>query len=135
MNAVGIISVEVGALFLIGRVGSLVAPAKFMAMFRSIVSTNTGLRMLGAHILVLGLAMIAAGYLQDSGLATVLFYLGIVFTGMSTFLLLLFPKAYRDMVDTIIPEDTSGVMLFIRFKSLTGVIIAGLFIYFGVQAL
>ena len=135
MNAVGIISVEVGALFLVSRASSLVAPAKFLAMFRSIVSTNTGLRMVGAYILVLGLVMIAAGYLQDSGLATVLFYIGIAFTGMSTFLMLLFPNAYRSMVDTMIPEDTSGVMLFIRFKSLSGVIIGVLFIYYGVLAL
>ena len=135
MNAVGIVNIVVGALFLVSRVSSLVAPAKMLTWFRNVISTNRGVRTVGAPILVLGLTMIGAGYSQDSGLATVLFYVGIIFVGMSTFLLLLFPGVYRFMVESMMPEDTSGVMNFIRFKGLTGVIVGGLFIYFGVQAL
>lgn len=135
MNPVGIVSIVVGALFLVSRVSSLVAPAKMLTWFRNVISTNRGVRTVGAPILVQGLTMIGVGYPQDSGLATVLFYVGIVFVVMSTFLLLLFPGVYRSMVESMMPEYTEGVMIFIRVKGLTGVIIAGLFIYFGVLAL
>ncbi|MBN4046874.1 hypothetical protein JYT90_00995 [bacterium AH-315-P07] len=135
MNAVGFVSIVVGAIFLVSRVSALVAPGKMLTWFRTIIRTNRGVRTVGAPILVLGLTMIGVGYPQDSGLATVLFYVGIIFVGMSTFLLLLFPGIYRSMVESMMPEDTEGVMIFIRYKGLSGIVIGGLFIYFGALAL
>jgi hypothetical protein len=97
--------------------------------------TNGGLRKLGTFVLLVGLTMIWAGSSEDSGLADVLSFVGFAFVGISTLLLLLFPSAYRVLVDSMIPEDTSGVLTFLRFKSITGIIIGVLFIYFGVCAL
>ena len=79
--------------------------------------------------------MIWAGSSEDSGLADVLSFFGVLFAGMSTLLLLLFPSAYRTLVNSTMPEDTSGVLALLRFKGLTGIIGGVLFIYFGVRAL
>ena len=135
MNTVGIVSIVLGALTLFSRGYSLVAPEKFLAWYRNTVGTNRGLRTLGAPILVLGLTMIWAGSSDDTGLATVLYYFGIMLVAMSTLLLLIFPNAYRAMVESMIPEDTSGVVNFVRFKGLAGVIIGILFIYYGALSL
>ena len=135
MNAVGIVSIAFGVLMVCSRGYEFVAPAPILRWFRTVVSTNRGLRKLGMLVLVIGLTMIWAGSSEDSGLADVLSFVGFAFVGMSTLLLLLFPSAYRVLVDSMIPEDTSGVLTFLRFKSITGIIIGVLFIYFGVCAL
>lgn len=135
MNAVGIVSIVLGVLILFSRGPSLVAPARFLAWFRNLVSTNRGLRRLGAPILVLGLTMIWAGASEESGLANVLVIVGFAFVGTSMVLLLLFPSAYRAMIESLIPEDTSGVLNFIRLKGLVGTIIGVFFVYYGALAL
>jgi uncharacterized protein YjeT (DUF2065 family) len=135
MNAVGIVSIVVGVIFIISRGCTLIAPAQILHWFRNIAATNRSLRILGAPFLILGLMMIWASSSEDTGLATILYYTGILFTGMSTILLLLFPSAYRSMVESLIPEDTTGVINYIRLKSLAGVVIGVLFIYYGALAL
>ncbi len=135
MNAVGIVSIALGVLVVCVRGYSLVAPVPTLRWFRTMAHTNVGLRKLGTFVLLVGLTMIWAGSSEDSGLADVLSFVGFAFVGMSTLLLLLFPNAYRVLVDSMIPEDTSGVLTFLRFKSITGIIIGVLFIYFGVCAL
>ena len=134
MNAVAIVSIALGVLTVCSRGYSLVAPASALRSFRTMVGTNRGLRILGAFLLLIGLTMIWAGFSQDSGLADVLSFLAFAFVGLSI-LLLLFPSAYRNIVDLTMPEDTEGVFIFVRFKSLYGIIIGVLFIYFGVHAL
>ena len=135
MNAVGIVSIALGVLFVCVRGYSLVAPVPTLRWFRTMARTNGGLRKSGTFVLLVGLTMIWAGSSEDSGLASVLSFLGFAFVGMSTLLLLLFPSAFRALVDLMMPEDTSGVLTFLRFKSITGIIIGALFIYFGVHAL
>lgn len=135
MNVVGIVSILLGALIIISRAQTLVAPASALRWFRNLVSTNRGLRMLGTPILLLGLTMIWAGSTQESGLAEILYVVGFMFVGTSSLLLLLFPGAYRSMVESLIPEDTNGVLNFVRFKGLSGIIIGVLFIYYGAHAL
>ena len=135
MNAVGIVSIALGVLVVCVRGYSLVAPVPTLRWFRTMSRTNGGLRKLGTFVLLVGLTMIWAGSSEDNGLADVLSFVGFAFVGMSTLLLLLFPSAYRVLVDSMIPEDTSGVLTFLRFKSITGIIIGVLFIYFGVCAL
>ena len=134
MNAVGIVSIALGVLTVCSRGYSLVAPASALRSFRTMVRTNRGLRILGAFILLIALTMLWAGSSQASGLADVLSFLAFAFVGLSI-LLLLFPSAYRNIVDLTMPEDTKGVFIFVRFKSLYGIIIGVLFIYFGVHAL
>jgi uncharacterized protein YjeT (DUF2065 family) len=79
--------------------------------------------------------MIWAGASEESGLANVLVIVGFAFAGTSMVLLLLFPSAYRAMIESLIPEDTSGVLNFIRLKGLVGTIIGVFFIYYGALAL
>ena len=135
MNAVGIVSIALGVLTVCSRGCLLAAPAPTLRWFRKLVGTNRGLRSLGSIVLVLGLAMIWAGASEDSGLASVLFFVGFAFVGLSSLLLLLFPGAYRALVNSTMPEDSSGVLSFLRIKGLTGILIGAAFIYFGVHAL
>lgn len=135
MNAVGIVSIAFGVLTILGRSVPLVAPAPSLRWFRNVVATDRGLRKLGAFILVLGVTLIWAGFAQESGLAQILFYVGICIVGASTLLLLVFPSLYRGLVDSMMPEDTDGVLLFARLKGLSGIVIGVLFIYYGALAI
>ena len=135
MNTVGLVSIALGALFIFSRGYCLIAPAPTLRWFRNLVSTNFGVRKMGVIVLAIGITMIWAGSSEDSGLADVLNFVGFAFVGISTLLLLLFPGAYRSLVDSMIPEDTSGVLNFVRFKGLTGVIAGVLLICFGALAL
>jgi hypothetical protein len=135
VNVVGIVSIALGVVTMCSRGCLLAAPVPTLRWFRNVAGTNRGLRTLGSLILLIGFAMIWAGSLEDSGLATVLFFVGFAFVGISTLLLLLFPGAYRDLVNSTMPEDSRGVMIFLRFKGIAGIFVGAAFIYFGVRAL
>ena len=135
MNAVGIVSIALGVLFVCVRGYTLVAPVSSLRWFRAMSRNNGGLRILGTVVLLVGLTLIWAGSSEDGGLADVLSFVGFAFVGLSTVLLLLFPGVYRGLVDSWFSEDSSGVLTFLRFKSIAGIIIGVLFIYFGVCAL
>lgn len=128
-------SIALGVLVICSRSFAFVAPVPTLRWFRAMVGRNRGIRKLGALVLAVGLTLIWAGSLEDSGLTNALYFVGFAFAGISTLLLLLFPSAYRAMVNSTMPEDTSGVLAFLRFKGLTGIIIGILFIYFRAHAL
>jgi hypothetical protein len=99
------------------------------------VSSNGRLRLFGAVLLAIGAMLVWAGVSEDTQLAGFITFIGYLFAGASVLVLLIFPGAYRAIVDSIMQKDTDGVLIFVRVRSLLGVVFGLLLIYFGVQAL
>ena len=134
MNRVGLASIILGVLIVCGRAPFLFVPHAALHRVRWLVDTNGRLRALGAFIVGLAAALVWAGGVEDTGLATVLTVLGWAMGAASVPLLLLFPGAYRSMVNTMLPGDASESMFLWRFAGLFGSTIGVLLIYFGVLA-
>lgn len=135
MSVVGIASIALGVLAVGCRGYSLVAPAPTLNWIRNMVSSNGRLRLFGAVLLAIGAMLVWAGVSEDTQLAGFITFIGYLFAGASVLVLLIFPGAYRAIVDSIMQKDTDGVLIFVRVRSLLGVVFGLLLIYFGVQAL
>ncbi len=135
MSAVGIVTIAFGAFLVCGRGALLVAPGATLRWFKETIATNGRLRTLGAFMATLGAAMAWAGAAEDSGLATFLTVFGWGIIGVSALLLVLFPGVYLAIADRFLPSDTSGSLLWWRFRGLAGTLAGVLLIYFGALAL
>lgn len=135
MSAVGIVSIAVGALGICSRGPLVVAPAASLRWFEKLISTNGRVRVLGAVMLPLGVAMIWAGSTEDSGLAGLLFMVGLGIVTVCALWLLPFPDAYRALANEILPSDRSGSLIGWRIVGLAVVFAGALLIYFGALAL
>lgn len=135
MNGVGITSIVLGVLVVCGRLPLIVAPARTIRWFLHLVSSDSRLRVLGACFLPLGLAMVWVGNPTDGDLATVVMFVGVWIVGASLLLLIVFPSAYRSLVERFLPQEPEGRLIGWRIAGLVGVAIGAIFIYAGVLAL
>lgn len=135
MSEVGVMSIVVGVVVVCSRAALLVAPAATLRWFEGVIATNGRIRVLGAVVLTLGVAMVWAGASEQSGLATVLSVVGWAIVGISTLALVLFPAAYRAIAEAVLPPAAEADLIGWRFLGLLGVSIGGLLIYFGALAL
>ena len=143
MSAVGIVSIAAGVLGVCRGGPLLAAPAAFLRWFKRTFRTNGRVRVLGAFLLTFGATMVWAGASLDVNeqstlravLALILFLLGLAFVGIAAPWLVLFPGAYRALVNAIVPSDASGSLILWRMAGLAGLILSVLLIYFGARAL
>jgi len=135
MSKVGVVSIVLGVLVVCSRGALLVAPAATLRWFEGLIGTNGRTRALGAVSLALGASMVWAGASEHSGLATILSVGGWAVVGISALALVLFPAAYRAIVEGMLPSDTDADLTGWRVLGLAGVILGGLLIYFGALAL
>ncbi len=140
MSAVGVVSIVAGILGVCRGGLLLVAPAAFLRWFERTFRTNGRVRVLGALLLTIGATMIWAGASEEQStlravLALILFLLGLASVGIAAPWLVLFPGAYRALVNAIVPSDASGSLIFWRMAGLAGLILSLLLIYFGARAL
>ena len=137
MNEVGAMSILLGIVVVCSRGALLVAPAATLRWFAAAIGTNSGSRVFGALGLALGASMAWAGAGEDSGLATILSVVGWASVGISAVALVLFPAIYRAIVEAVLPSDidTDVNLSGWRVLGLAGVVVGGLFIYFGALAL
>jgi len=134
MSTVGIVTIALGVLIVVGRGWLLVAPEATLGWFKETIASNARLRMFGAFLMASGAAMVWASASEDSGLGTFLTIFGWGILVISAPLLVLFPGVYRAIANPFMPSDTSGYFLW-RFAGLAGAAIGVLIIYFGVLAL
>jgi hypothetical protein len=135
VSEVGAVGIVLGVVVVCSRGALLVAPARMLHWFEGLVATNSGIRALGAVVLILGGAMIWAGGPGYSGLAQFLLVVGWAFVGISTVALLVFPAVYRAMADAFLPVGADADLSVWRLLGFLGVCVGGLLIYFGVLAL
>ncbi len=104
MEPVGIVSVMLGVLLVCGRGFLVMAPGATLRWFQRLISSDGRMRTAGAFLVPLGAVMVWAGNSEDSVLAGVLSFFGWAFVAGSTFLLVLFPGAYRALAREFLPS-------------------------------
>ena len=135
MSPVGIVSIALGLLVVCTRGPLLVAPAATLRWFRGVIETSSGIRMLGAILLILGAAMIWAGATEGSTLASVLTIWGWAIVAIATLALLIFPGVYREIAIPLLPTDEEESLSGWRLIGTLGSTIGLVLIYFGALAL
>jgi len=135
MSIVGIVSIAFGAVAVISRSCAVVAPAAALDWLRKITSTNRPLRIAGITGSTLGGVLVWAGNSDNSGLANFLLVVGWIMVGVCATLMVLFPAAYRAIIQSTVSSNTPEALLFIRWRSVLGIFFGFVLIYFGVRAL
>ena len=135
MTAVGVVSIGVGVLALCGRLATIVAPAANLRGFKRLIRTNGRMRVVGVVAVTLGATMVWAGASEESTLASVLSVVGWAIVVAGTLAGVVFPSAYRALVNKTLPSDASASLTLLRIRGLLGIIASVLLIYFGARAL
>ena len=135
MNAVGIVSIALGVLVACARLPLALAPAATLRWFKRLIETNRNLRIFGAALVVLGATLVWAGSTADTTLASVLEFFGWLIIAISTFLLVIFPAAYRAFAIGLLPPDDEENLRGWRLIGILGTIAGLVLIYFGALAL
>jgi hypothetical protein len=135
MSGVGIASIVLGVIVVCGRLPMVVAPAPTLRWFRRLVSSDSRIRILGACFAPLGAAMVWVGDPADGDLSGVVMFLGFWILGGSLLLLIVFPAAYRSLIEGFMPQEPEGRLIGWRLTGLAGVAIGVILIIAGMRAL
>jgi hypothetical protein len=135
MSAVGIASIIFGGVVVCGRLFLVVVPAASLRWFARLIESNRSLRILGVSLLPSGGALAWAGSTGDSTLALIVSIIGWWIMVVGTFLLIIFPAAYRELASEFMPSDEGGPLLGWRLMGILGMIVGLAFVYYGALAL
>ena len=132
MNRLSVISIIIGIVAIVFRTPFIFTPEAAMKYFsEKVVSNNNRIRLFCLFLLVLGLAMIFAA--RESGLVIgkIIVVWGIFIAFISIVLMLIFPGAYRQIINYFSTVDSSVL----RAIGFLGVAIGAIFLYFGLVVL
>ena len=134
-GSVGFVSIAFGTILVLSRGAMLVAPGATSGWFRHVIGTTRRTRIFGACVvLVLAAPMVWAGASEDTGIATLLFVLGIFIVAVTIPMLVVFPRAYMDLAAMFLPAEDDSDFVGWRLLGLVGVVIGGAFILAGLDA-
>jgi len=127
MNKLSLVCILGGVFAILTRGPLIFAPEATMRLIRKLTVNNTRVRLLGLFILFFGFALSLAA--RDSSLAIgqLIFILGFLVAFVSILLLLIFPAAYRQVIDFVSDFDTSVL----RTAGFLGVVFGAFFLYLG----
>ena len=123
MSTAGIVTMFLGAFIVCIRGPLLLAPAATLRWFGEAIKTKSRTRVLGAFVVLITVPMMWSGVLENSGLANVLFILGVFIFVVSIPMLVLFPSAYMSIAGSFLPSDSGSNLFGWRIVGLVSVII------------
>ena len=123
MSTAGIVTMFLGAFIVCIRGPLLLAPAATLRWFGEAIKTKSRTRVLGAFVVLITVPMMWSGVLENSGLANVLFILGVFIFVVSNLTLVLFPSAYMSITGSFLPSDSGSNLFGSRIVGLVSVII------------
>ncbi len=135
MSTAGMVAMFLGVLIVCSRGPLLLIPASALRWFGEAIKTEGRTRVSGAIVVIIAVPMIWSGMSENTGLASVLFILGIFFLVVAIPALVLFPNVYMSLAISFIPDDFSGNLLGWRLLGLVGVIIGVAIFMIGMRAL
>ncbi len=128
MSKAGIAAMLLGALICCRRGPLLLAPAATLRLLGEVVKTEARTRMFGTFAVLVSLLMIWSGIDENSGLASFMFIFGVLILVITIPALVLFPRFYMSVVDSMLPADSDTNLFGWRIFGLVNVIIGvGLF--------
>ncbi len=135
MSTAGMVAMFLGVLIVCSRGPLLLIPASALRWFGEAIKTEGRTRVSGAIVVLIAVPMIWSGMSENTGLASVLFILGIFFLVVAIPALVLFPNVYMSLAISFVPDDFSGNLLGWRLLGLVGVIIGFAIFMAGMDAL
>ena len=123
MSTAGIVTMFLGAFIVCIRGPLLLAPAATLRWFGEAIKTKSRTRVLGAFVVLITVPMMWSGVLENSGLANVLFILGVFIFVVSIPMLVLFPSAYMSIAGSFLPSDSGSNLFGWRIVGLVSAII------------
>ncbi len=135
MSLVAVMSIVFGLVVVLTRGSMLFVPATTLRWTNWALADERRRQRCGAALMAMGALMIWAGWRQTSLLATVLLVFGIGVVLFAAVGLLLFPGGFRSLSATLEPDDPIGTLMGWRIMGLGGLVIGGLFVYFGALSL
>ena len=127
MSALAIASIAFGVLIIATRGPLVFAPVATLGAYRGLLASDARVRILGALVMVLGLALALSARGVEGTAAGILGGLGWIMLGMAVLLLIAFPCFYRELAVSVIDaiEDAAPAI------GALGVAIGVLFVYLG----
>ena len=137
MSTAGMVTMFLGVFIICTRAPLIIIPRTTLRAFEKVVSTETGTRGLGVlAILIFAVPMIWAGVAESSGLAEFLLIFGIFILALTILALLIFPRTYMSIAESVLPPEESDSNLFgWRLLGVVSVIIGGVIFAVGIDAL
>ncbi len=135
MSLAGLVTICLGVLVVLSRGVMLVAPAISLGWFQAAVKTQQRTRTLGVVALLLAFAMIWPSFSEESGLATVLFILGIFLLFVIVLGLFVFPGFIMGIANPITPHRTAESLARWRIVGLFGMMMGVFIIFIGLDFL
>ncbi len=135
MSSAGIVATFLGVLVICSRGPLLLVPASALRWFGEAIKTEGRTRIFGAIVALIAVPMIWSGISEDTSLAGVLLIFGVFVLVFAVPALVLFPRVYMSLGNSVVPDDLSGNLLGWRILGLVGVIIGVAIVMVGVDAL
>ena len=123
MSTAGIVAMFLGALVVCIRGPLLLVPAATLRWFGEAIKTKGRTRVFGAFVALIAVPMIWSGMSENTGLAAVLFIVGVFFLAIAIPALVLFPSFYMSIADSVLPADSGSNLFGWRIIGLVNVII------------
>ncbi len=135
MSKAAVVSMLLGALVFCCRGPLLLAPAATLRLFGEVVKTETRTRMFGIFAVLIALLMIWSGIDENSGLASIMFIFGVLILVITIPDLVLFPRGYMSVANSMLPADPDTNLIGWRILGLVNIIIGVAFFRAGMVAL
>ncbi len=128
MSELAIVTTAVGVLIVLARGPLIVAPQATLGIYRKLLETHARIRIIGACVVALGVAMAVSAQDVDRTAAEVIFAISVTIA-LGALLLLVYPSAYKRLADTVLAavEDPTTLRAF----GVLGTGIGALLIYLG----
>ena len=128
MDSVSIASVVLGVILIVTRAPFVIAPAAGIRFFRRMIQSDTGGRVLGLFVGLLGAGGLWASWSPESGLAVTIAFIACVAT-LACVWLLIAPAGYRALFDSFVESAGDGETT--RVLTGIGVLVGMLFVHLG----
>ncbi len=123
MSTAGLVTMLLGALVVCVRLPLLLMPAATLRWFGEAIKTKGRTRVLGASVALIAVPMIWSGMSESTGLAAVLFVLGVFLLVTAIPALVLFPSVYMSIASSFLPSEVGSNLIGWRIIGLVSVII------------
>ncbi len=132
MSELAIVTTAVGVLIVLARGPLIVAPQATLGIYRKLLETHARIRIIGACVVALGVAMAVSAQDVDRTAAEVIFAISVTIA-LGALLLLVYPSAYKRLADTVLAAVEDPTTL--RAIGVLGVGIGASLIYLGLWSL
>lgn len=134
MSVSGLVAAFIGIVIIGIRAPLVVAPASALRWLSWAVETEGRTRAFGTVATLIAAPVIWCGVYETSALANVMLIIGVFFAAVTVLALILFPRTYMSLVDSLVPADLSTKLFGWRVLGVFGVTVGVTILRIGLRA-